>query len=118
MSTHTPPDSGPAACPDRRGARCLDHPSFGGTGGRADAGARCQEGLTLWDEGAQTKEERSLGFRFVGGRSPTGASPDENGVMQLAHLWSIDPSSLGEELQGPVTGLQGRVAWAEGRTGQ
>jgi hypothetical protein len=110
-----------------------------------------QKGLTLWDEGAPTKEERDLGFPPPGGRSPgvepaqntdlttaivspddriaataaagqvrdqDAAPPDEDGVMQLASLWSIDPTSLGRQFKEPVMGLLGPVAWAERRTGQ
>src|SRR5437016_1404287 len=64
-----------------------------------------QPGLPLWDESGPTKEERALGFRFADGRSPAaeqapnsnGGVPDEESVMQLACLWSIDPTTLGEQ---------------------
>lgn len=109
-----------------------------------------QKGLTLWDEGGPTKEERDLGFSPPRGRAPgvepapntdittaivrpddriavtaagqvqdrNAAPPDEDGVMQLASLWSIDPTSLGRQFKEPVTGLVGDVAWVESRTGQ
>jgi hypothetical protein len=77
-----------------------------------------EKGLTLWDEGAPTSEERNLGFQFLDGRSATGASPDETGVMQIANLWSIDPTSLDEEFMGGEMGLLGDVAWAESTPGQ
>ena len=73
-----------------------------------------QRDLTLWDEGAHTKEECSLAFRFVDPQSPTAISPDENGVMQLASLWSIDPTSLDREFKEPVMGVQGAIARTEG----
>jgi hypothetical protein len=76
-----------------------------------------QKGLTLWDQGSETREECALGLRFVDGRSPAGASPDENCVLQLADLWSIDPTILDGEFKEPVTGLLGSVAWAQGRIG-
>jgi hypothetical protein len=74
------------------------------------------KGLTLWNEGGWTKEERDLGLQFIDGRSPTGVSPDEDCVMQLANLWSIDPTSLNEDFKEPTLGLRGSVAWSEGRT--
>ncbi len=80
-----------------------------------------QKGLTLWDEGGQTKEERDLGFRPSDGRSPdaeqvrdvNGPIPDEDSVMQVASLWSIDPTALDEHFKEPERGLLGRAAWAE-----
>jgi hypothetical protein len=85
-----------------------------------------KKGLTLWDEGAPTKEERDLGFRFFGERSITvepaqnknGALPDEGGVMQLAFLWSIDPTTLDQQFKEPVMGLLGEGAWVESPTGR
>jgi hypothetical protein len=83
-----------------------------------------EKGLTLWDEGGPTKEERDLGFRFFDGRSPAFVQaqdqnvtlPNEAGVMQLASLWSIDPTTLDEQFKEPVMGLLGSVAWGESRT--
>jgi hypothetical protein len=80
-----------------------------------------ERGLTLWDEGEQTKEERDLGFRFFDGRSPAVEQaqdknvtlPDEGGVMQLASLWSIDPTTLDAQFKEPVMGLVGSVAWGD-----
>lgn len=82
-----------------------------------------QKGLTLWDEGRQTHEERHLGFQSFDGRSPgvergpdkNITLPDEEGVMQLASLWSIDPTTLDEHFREPLTGLLGDVAWGESR---
>ena len=74
-----------------------------------------EKSLTLWDEGAPTKEERDLGLRFLDGRSPTGTAPDENCVMQLADLWSIDPTSLDANFKEPAMGLLDKVAWRESR---
>jgi hypothetical protein len=70
------------------------------------------KGLTLWDEGRPTKEERELGFQFGGGQAQNinGALPDEGGVMQLASLWSIDPTTLDGQFKEPVLGLLGKVA--------
>jgi hypothetical protein len=75
--------------------------------------------LTLWDEGAQTKEERDLDLRFSDPQSITveesrnkkASVPDEGCVMQLAYLWSIDPTTLDEQFKEPVLGLLGDVAW-------
>jgi hypothetical protein len=82
-----------------------------------------EQSLTLWNEGRPTQEERDLGFRFVDGRSPAVEQaqqqnvtlPDEGGVMLLASLWSIDPTTLNEQFKEPLTGLLGQVAWADSR---
>jgi hypothetical protein len=76
--------------------------------------------LTLWNEGAPTKEERDLGFQFFDGQSHTAeqlqnksiAAPDEAGLMQLACMWSIDPTSLDEQVKEPSMGLLGQVPWS------
>ncbi|MFL5241972.1 MAG: hypothetical protein ACJ8FY_07675 [Gemmataceae bacterium] len=67
-----------------------------------------EKATTLWDEGPPTKEERALGFD---------TSPNEEFVMQLASLWSIDPTSLDQEFEEPATGIRGGVPWAMGRSG-
>ncbi len=80
-----------------------------------------EKSLTLWNEGRPTKEERDLGYQFVEGRSPAVEQaqnknvtlPDEGGVMLLASLWSIDPTTLNEQFQEPLQGLLGKVAWAD-----
>jgi hypothetical protein len=59
-----------------------------------------EKNLTLWNEGTPTREERELGPRI----------PDESSVMQLACLWSIDPTTLNEQYKEPVLGMLG--AWA------
>jgi len=84
-----------------------------------------QKSLTLWDEGAQTKEECDLGFRFHAGgsittepgRSQSVSHPDEDCVAQLACLWSIDPTSLDQQFKEPVMGLLGSMARDEIQTG-
>lgn len=76
-----------------------------------------QKDLTLWDEGRPTQEERDLGFRSFDGRSPVVeqgpdknvAPPDEGSVMQLASLWSVDPTTLDEQFKEPLMGLLGDV---------
>jgi hypothetical protein len=82
-----------------------------------------EKGLTLWDEGGQTREERTLGLGSVGSPCPAAkevhktnvTGPDEAGVMQLASLWSIDPTALDEEFKEPVMGLVGHAAWVPSR---
>jgi hypothetical protein len=77
-----------------------------------------QKSLTLWDEGARTKEERDLGFEFAHPHgvtdgqpgNPNGSDPDEGWVMQLAYLWSIDPTTLDGHFKEPVMGLLGGIA--------
>jgi hypothetical protein len=83
-----------------------------------------QKGLVLWDEGAPTREEGDLGFRFLEGRPPeieqpnnTSATPlDEGCLMQLANLWSIDPTTLDEQFKEPLMGLLGNGAWTADAT--
>jgi hypothetical protein len=74
-----------------------------------------QRALALWDQGALTAQERKLGFHFSTGLGdPTGITdgplrtPDESCVMQLASLWSIDPSTLNADYKEPVPGMLGR----------
>jgi hypothetical protein len=74
--------------------------------------------LVIWNEGPQTKQEFNLGFRFTDGPTtppvvkhagdPTTA--DENCVMQLAALWSVDPSVLDDHFSEPVAGIVGEIA--------
>jgi len=76
--------------------------------------------VTLWDEGAPTKEECEIGYPFLNGPQPTTeqeasaesaapAPPDESCVLQLAALWSIDPMSLDGEYKEPQPGLLGTL---------
>jgi hypothetical protein len=82
-----------------------------------------QKRLTLWDEGKQTRAERDLGIRLIddrfsaaAGAEPTDVTlPSEEAVMRLASLWSIDPTSLDEQMREPVPGLLGTAAWADTR---
>jgi hypothetical protein len=77
--------------------------------------------LTLWDEGKPTQEEQELGFRFSHDPSSTSelaqeknlTCASERGVMQLAYLWSIDPTTLDEQFMEPVKGLLGKMASSE-----
>ncbi len=74
-------------------------------------------GVTLWDEGEPTEEELGLGFRFGVGQPPRVESGDagdlapfpDDGVLQLAYLWSIDPTSLDQEFKEPGSGLLGSL---------
>jgi len=85
-----------------------------------------QQGLTLWDEGAPTRDERDLGFRPSEEQSPAAGQgddevisvPDEDFVMQLASLWSIDPTTLDEQFKEPRMGLLGGAPWLGSRAGQ
>jgi hypothetical protein len=69
-----------------------------------------QKCLTLWDEGRQTREERDLGFRCFDGGPPvveqgpdkSVTPPDEGNVLQLASLWSVDPTTLDERPLGTM----------------
>jgi hypothetical protein len=79
-----------------------------------------ERGETLWDEGEQTPEERALGFRFFNERSPEASQqgywarkdlrwPDEECVMRLAGVWSLDPTTLDEQFPVPGLGLLGKL---------
>lgn len=84
-----------------------------------------ERNLVLWNEGALTKEERDLGFRAapalastavtptLGTTGPPTFAPDEHYLMQLACLWSIDPSSLDGQFMEPEKGLLGRATWGK-----
>jgi hypothetical protein len=65
-----------------------------------------QRGLTLWDEGPPTQDECDLEFRFG-----DDSHPDEVCVLQLASLWSLDPTSLGMHFKEPVLGVLGTAPW-------
>lgn len=67
-----------------------------------------QKGLSLWDEGVQTAEERDPEFG-----ASQGPHPDEDRVMQLATVWSIDPTTLNEHFMEPVAGLLGSAPWSK-----
>lgn len=74
-------------------------------------------GVTFWDVGPPTAEEDGLGFRFVAGQPPQAETdvPDElvplpdDGVLHLAALWSLDPSTLDAEFKEPNSGLLGTL---------
>lgn len=73
--------------------------------------------LTLWNEGEPTREERALGLYFpddqtaaIEGRGQGHvAVPSENHVMQLACLWSIDPTTLDHQFKEPMPGFVGKL---------
>jgi hypothetical protein len=83
-----------------------------------------EKAVTLWNEGGQTREERALEFPVFEERSSEseqaqvkqGSPPDEEGVMQLASLWSIDPTTLDEHLKEPGQGVLGSAPWRQRRT--
>ena len=76
-----------------------------------------QQNRVLWDEGTQTKEERRLGLRRLDSSTAPAkdassddlTTADESCVLQLASLWSVDPSTLDEHFQEPVLGLLGDI---------
>jgi hypothetical protein len=80
-----------------------------------------QKGITLWNEGPPTAAERHLGFQFSKGGADEDIGnqndfiPDEESVMQIASLWSIDPTTLNEDFKEPKTGLLANVAWSQDR---
>jgi hypothetical protein len=68
---------------------------------------------TVWNEGQPTKEERNLRLPSTGaGGSGGPALPHEDCVLQLASLWSVDPTAfdgLESHFQEPVPGLVGEL---------
>jgi hypothetical protein len=76
-----------------------------------------REHRTLWNEGPQSKEERALGFRFTDGpttppvvtRAEDPTTADESCVLQLAALWSVDPTTLDKHFAEPAAGILGDV---------
>jgi hypothetical protein len=77
-----------------------------------------QKGVTFWDEGKATTEERDLGFGFPSAaveqaQDARATLPDEASLMQLAALWSIDPTSLDEHFKEPLLGLLGNAPLGE-----
>jgi hypothetical protein len=83
-----------------------------------------ERGQTLWDEGEQTPAERDLGFRFFDERSPDAAEkgywerrdlsfPDEETVMRLAAVWSIDPTILDQQFKERGLGVLGVLPRAD-----
>jgi hypothetical protein len=77
-----------------------------------------ESGKTLWDEGKQSEEEARLGFRFFDERLADAKNPEywerkdlsypnEESVMRLADIWSIDPTVLEEKFHEPGLGLLG-----------
>lgn len=76
-----------------------------------------QRKSVIWNEGPQTKQEFDLGFRFTDGpttppvvkRADDPAAADESCVLQLAALWSVDPSSLDDYSSAPGEGIVGEI---------
>jgi hypothetical protein len=76
------------------------------------------DGEVLANDGAQTAEEAQLGLTDLSGLSladacdkifDTETFPDEGEVVELAGLWSIDPSLLSDQDHPPGTGFVVRV---------
>jgi hypothetical protein len=79
-----------------------------------------EKGITLWDEGKQTEEEKALGFRFFADKPPPGQGdeyyarkdlrhPKEEDVTRLAGRWSIDPTTIDQLEAEKSVGIVGRV---------
>jgi hypothetical protein len=76
-----------------------------------------QRSSVIWNEGPQTKQEFDLGFRFTDGpttpavvnRADDPTTADENCVLQLAALWSVDPSSLDDYSSESDGGIVGEI---------
>jgi hypothetical protein len=77
-----------------------------------------ESGETMLDVGLQTPEEQSLGFAFFNSSSSEAqvegyweredlTFPDEESVMRLAALWSLDPSALPGAVA-PESGVLGK----------
>ena len=68
----------------------------------------------VWNEGAETEQERALHFRFTAGPSepPRGVgppSPNEVCVTRLAAMWSVNPKTISEDFREPAKGLLGDI---------
>jgi hypothetical protein len=73
-----------------------------------------QRSLVLWNEGPETKQERTLRFRFTADSSEPDRGegplvPNEVCVFRLAALWSINPKTLEEQSAEPARGLLGDI---------
>ena len=76
-----------------------------------------REGLPAWDEGSPTREERELGLPPAGEplpeagqrEQPGEAQVGEEGVLQLAAYWSVDPTTLDGYFKEPMLGLLGEL---------
>jgi hypothetical protein len=73
-----------------------------------------ERGETSANFGPLTPQELSLGPRLYDQHSPAGQDvedlhfPDEDDVMRLAGLWSVDPTSLEHREVADATGLRAR----------
>ena len=80
-----------------------------------------QKTSTLWDEGEPTREERDLGLRSLESQCPVAEGtvnknsnlPDERRVMQLASLWSVNPTTLDKNFKRQDTGLLGHCRMSQ-----
>ena len=78
------------------------------------------KGITIWNEGPQTKAERDLHLDFFADDAPPGQSheyydrkdlryPQEDDVINLAGAWSINPARLEDMNLPPSSGFVARV---------
>lgn len=88
-----------------------------------------ESGEVLSDEGAPTREEQQLGFRFFDARVEEASSdeywdrtdleyPSEDHVMRLAGAWSVDPSAIEDRGVEFPSGLCGRLPGPRGGAGR
>lgn len=79
-----------------------------------------EQGITLWDKGEKTKEERELDFNYFAYEPPEGAGeeywerkdlryPDEEDVIRMAEAWSINPLQFDNMNLAKSVGLVGRA---------
>jgi hypothetical protein len=78
-----------------------------------------EQGVTLYDSGAKTKEEKALGFEFFDDRSPEAEVegyfdredlryPDEEDVMRISAAWTINTQTLDQRTE-TGTGFLARI---------
>ena len=72
-----------------------------------------EAGAVLWNDGAPTEAEQALGLDFPPDFLDTELRPNEESVMQVAGLWSVDPSTLEDLDEAPSRGLVGQMAQHE-----
>lgn len=63
-----------------------------------------EEGITLWNVGVLTPEEKALGFKF-----DETHFPNEEDVMKIAGKWSLNPLKLEEMNLQPGVGVVGKL---------
>lgn len=81
------------------------------------------QGITIWDKGEQTSEEKKLGFKFFADVPPQGQEqgyrerkdlrfPDEEDVMSIAEAWTLNPTKIDQMNLPESVGLVGKASFS------